>query len=65
MMYYFARADQMEEHKYTDDVAVTRALTKRMAIKKFGILYEDVKPHEVGRVKPSRYHAGVQVLTDY
>ena len=61
-LYYFARADQMEGHKFTDDVAIVWAMSKKSAMKKFSRLYADVKIDEVYRV---RFGTRVRVLTDY
>ena len=43
----FTRAAQMEDHEFTDDVAYCFCWTKKQAIKRFGQLYDDVKPFEV------------------
>ena len=66
-LWYFARPGQMEGHTYTDDVAVTRAWSKKGAVKKFRQLYtfEDSDVGTIWRIRPSRYCNGVQVLTDY
>ena len=63
--YYFAKPNQMVEHNFTDDVALTKAWTKRGAIKKFLQLYADVQHHEVNRVSHRFCIRGVWVLTDY
>lgn len=64
-LWYFARPNQMVDHKFVDDVAVTKAWTKQGAIKKFGLFYTEVKPCEVVRIKPRKYSEKVQILTDY
>lgn len=46
----FTRAAQMEDHEFTDDVAYCFCWTKKQAIKRFGQLYDDVKPFEVDKV---------------
>lgn len=61
-MFAFARANQMLEHKFTDDVALTRAWTRKGAIKKFNRYYSDVQKDEVEVV---RVVSGVEILTDY
>lgn len=61
-MFVFARANQMLEHKFTDDVALTRAWTRKRAIKKFNRYYSDVRKDEV---KVVRVVSGVEILTDY
>ena len=64
-IWYYARPNQMVDHKFVDDVAITRAWTKQRAIKKFGEVYKDVDPSEVERIKPRKYSDKVQILTDY
>lgn len=61
-MFAFTRANQMLEHKFTDDVALTRAWTRKGAIKKFNRYYSDVRKDEV---KVVRVINGVEILTDY
>lgn len=64
--YVFRRANQMVGHKFTDDVAVCKAISKSQAIKQFSKYYSDVKVEEVDRLKPKKYSAGsVIILTDY
>ena len=62
--YYFARPDQMREHRFTDDVAICKAWSKKSAIKKFSVLYRDVKETEVARINWFKKPA-VKILTDY
>lgn len=53
-------------HKFTDDVAITFALTKKQAIKKFSRLYAHVKPEEVTcEIKWLLRFNRVAILTDY
>lgn len=61
-VFAFTRANQMLEHKFTDDVALTRAWTRKGAIKKFNRYYSDVQRDEVETV---RVISGVKILTDY
>lgn len=61
-LYYFARADQMEDHKFTDDVAIVYAINKKSAMKKFSRLYANIKTDEIRRV---RFGTRVRILTDY
>lgn len=63
MIYCFARANQMERHKFTDDVAICIAISKKRAMKKFCKLYANVLETEVFRV--SLNMAMPTVLTDY
>lgn len=66
MIWSFSRADQMIGHKFTDDVAITFALTKKRAIKKFSQWYAEVNPKEVTcQLKKLLKFDGVAVLTDY
>lgn len=60
-LYSFARADQMIGHRFTDDVAICFALSKKQAIKKFSRLYDGIEEKEVTR-EPIRK---VMILTDY
>lgn len=65
MLYYFARADQMIGHKFTDDVAICKAKSKKEAIQKFSLLYDRVTNEEVKKVKWKKYKTGIVILTDY
>ena len=61
-LYYFARADQMEGHKFTDDVAIVWAMSKKSAIRKFSVLYANVQENEVNKIGS---WTSVRILTDY
>lgn len=63
MIYCFARPDQMIGHKFTDDVAICKAISKKRAIKKFSKLYKDVSEKEVFRVAFGKNLP--TILTDY
>ena len=63
MIYCFARPDQMIGHKFTDDVAICKAISKKRAIKKFSKLYKDVSEKEVFRVAFGKHLP--TILTDY
>ena len=63
MIYCFARPDQMKGHKFTDDVAICRAISKKQAVKKFNKLYDCVTEKEVFKVSFSRKFP--TILTDY
>lgn len=41
-LWCYSKANQMQNHEFTDDVAITFALTKNVAIKKFKKLYSYV-----------------------
>jgi hypothetical protein len=61
----FTRAAQMEGHEFTDDVAYCFCWTKKQAIKRFGQLYDDVKPFEVDKVVFDPFRRLPVVVTDY
>ena len=61
-LYYFARADQMEGHKFTDDVAIVWAMSKKSAIRKLSVLYANVQENEVNKIGS---WTSVRILTDY
>ena len=61
-LYYFARADQMEGHKFTNDVAIVWAMSKKSAIRKFSALYANVQENEVDKICSL---TSVRILTDY
>lgn len=61
-IYYFTRPDQMAGHKFTDDVAVVWAMSKKSAIKKFSVLYVNVQENEVDKIG---FWTHARVLTDY
>lgn len=65
MLYYFSRPNQMIGHRFTDDVAVCFALTKRKAIEKFGLYYANVKPSEVKLLRLFSSCPCICILTDY
>ena len=61
-IYCYAKANQMVEHRFTDDVALCRAVTKKRAIKKFKEYYTVVNKQDVFKV---RLDKRVHILTDY
>ena len=63
MIYCFARPNQMVDHKFTDDVAICIAISKKQAIKKFNKLYNNVLDKEVYKVSFSKKYP--TILTDY
>lgn len=70
--YVFARANQMVDHRFTDDVALCKAQSVTEAIKEFSKLYKDVKPEEVHKLatgpnvnKPGSRYYNLWILTDY
>lgn len=62
-LYVYAKPDQMEEHRFSDDVAITYAKNEKEAINKFSLLYKDVTIDDVKEVDFN--HFGVAILTDY
>lgn len=64
-IYYFARPNQMIDHKFTDDVAITLVWTQKKAINTFDKLYIDIQPTEVKRIKLKSIIKRCWVLTDY
>lgn len=62
-LWVLARPDQMKDHRFTDDVAITYAFTKEEAISKFSRYYADIQPSEVR--SPYFNQHGVAILTDY
>lgn len=63
MIYCYAKPDALKGHKFTDDVAVVKAISKRSALKKFGYLYDDIDSKDVKRIKINSKK--VTILTDY
>lgn len=50
-------------HKANDDCVLCKAWSKKQAIKKFKIMYNDFDESNVSRVKYNKY--GIAVLSDY
>lgn len=63
-IYCYTKADQMTGHTFTDDVAITRAISKRRALAKFRKYYGDATIHDVRKIKVGGLR-GVVILTDY
>ena len=64
--YVFTRPNTMIGHKFTDDVAICKAISKSQAIKKFSRYYADVKDYEVIKLLSANHiEGGVVILTDY
>ena len=56
----------MVDHRFTDDVALCFALTKKRAIKKFERLYKiDLMDIKTRVFRPGFNWLGVAILTDY
>ena len=69
MVYAYAKSGSMIGHKYTDDAAVTFALTRRKAVKKFKRYYTEVNDSDVVNITPGLLQCLVSrrivILTDY
>lgn len=63
--YCFARPNAMTDHKFTDDVAVCKAVSKRQAIKIFSRLYSEIKEDEVFKITGNFNDYDIMILTDY
>ena len=62
-LYVYAKADQMVDHRFTDDVALTYAVSRKWAVRHFRQLYAVVDKEDVHEV---RFNAdGVAILTAY
>lgn len=58
--------DAMVEHRFTDDVALCFALTKKKAIKKFEQLYKiDLNDKKTEIFRVGFNYLGIAILTDY
>lgn len=62
-LWVYAKADQMKDHKFTDDVCICYALTKKQAYKKFSELYAFINMDDIQRVY--FWNKGTAILTDY
>lgn len=63
-LYVYARADQMVEHRFNDDVAIVFARNKRDALKFFKHYYglaDEETVFEIKNIIPEHVH----ILTDY
>lgn len=63
MIYCYAKPDALKGHKFTDDVAVVKAINKRSALKKFSYLYTDIDKSDIKKIKIN--YKNVTILTDY
>lgn len=64
-LWYFAKAGQMVDHRFTDDVAIVFAATKDGAIRKFQSLYLRVEEKEVQSISLKKILKRPEILTDY
>lgn len=62
-IYCYAKANQMVEHSFSDDVAICYAFNKKSALKKFKKYYFKAIPENIFKVK--FYHKKIAILTDY
>lgn len=63
-IYCYAKADQMEDHKFSDDVAICMAKDKKTAMRKFKKYYAEVDKSDVFLVKFDD-NKDFAILTDY
>ena len=63
--YVYAKANQMKEHKFTDDVALCKASSHSEAFKKFSKFYGNCTSEDVYKLNPNADWDGVLILTDY
>ena len=64
--YVFARPNGMEDHKFTDDVALCKASNFREAKKIFSQYYAEIKDEEISPILPKKSHkSAIWILTDY
>ena len=63
MIYCYAKANQMKDHEFTDDVAIVKAINKKAAINKFKKLYNNITPDDITKIKVG--YKLVTILTDY
>lgn len=66
----YAKPNQMQGHKFTDDVALCKAASKSEAIRKFSKLYKNVEDKDVWVLNPTKkgkyyYDSDIWLLTDY
>ena len=64
-LWYIAKAGQMVDHRFTDDVAIVFAATKDGAIRKFQSLYLRVEEKEVQPISLKKILKRPEILTDY
>lgn len=64
-LWYFAKAGQMVDHRFTNDVAIVFAATKDGAIRKFQSLYLRVEEKEVQPISLKKILKRPEILTDY
>lgn len=63
-IYCYAKADQMECHKFSDDVAICTAKDKKTAVRKFKRYYAEVDKSDVFLIKLDDNN-DFAILTDY
>lgn len=64
-LWYFAKAGQMVDYRFTDDVAIVFAVKKDGAIRKFQSLYLRVEEKEVQPISLKKILKRPEILTDY
>ena len=64
-LWAYSKPNQMEDHEYTDDVAITYAKNFNEARNKFLKLYCGVFAEDIKEINFDEYEYGVAILTDY
>lgn len=64
MLFYYAKANQMINHNFNDDVAIVFAKSKEEAFNKFLEYYGNATLNDVKRIYIKRLNK-VNILTDY
>ena len=62
-LWFYAKANQMVDHDFTDDVCICYALTKRQAFKKISAYYGNATMDDIVRIGFDM--RGMSILTDY
>ena len=62
-LYYYAKPNAMEGHKFTDDVAICETSSLEEAILTFKRLYEHASEETVSKCVINNH--GICILTDY
>lgn len=69
MIYVYTKSGSIIGHQFTDDAAVTFALTRRKAVKKFKRYYTEVNDSDVVNITPGLLQClasrRIVILTDY
>ena len=61
----FRRAGDMVDHRFTDSVAVCKAVSLSQAKRKFSQMYDHVGDAEIIQITDNFNAYGISILTDY